>query len=1109
MERKAFAWNWIITGLIVGLVAIGIFLGILNNIFTERARQDANKQFSDIYTQINTLCGASTGEEGYDKIQLPDIIEYIYTTDDIKLHPSDIDAKVEAHNTSVGKYLCMKLRDEKPVCKALKCDAEVSYLGQKKNVMSLADKIVGRSGNTVYPLDFSKKECGVTVFEEGADSDNQDVDCVEKCTATLDQTCELGAMCPGGKTEGTGGCDIGQVCCKPQVCGFISGQTCEAGFSCTNFGRDFGEGTCGTGQVCCKPTELTCVPPTSTWRAGYLTWVEPENLKTMIQEMHDIGLDTVVIGHPNEYRTNYALRDADQNYPESITYAHGLGMKVFFLMDWKDYVFEPPDNYPVHKYMINPPNQYETAFVTDTQWVLDNYDIDGLELEEPVIGGSEDPAQVQLRTDYLNGFFTRMKVIIDAYKVSANKPDFKYGFNSPSLGENIPIGGIDEQYISDNRLFDYIAMQSSFATLGEMVGYSSGFSSRFPNLVKVYGVYVWWASLMDADACSWANGVDAPTTQWSMPACYNQALFQQVDWLAGNDIPFGIWPAGSLSTGAYYYPGEPTPGANAGEKVKYVLAHLSAPTIPSVDTCTQIPGQTCECSCSAGKIQGIDECKQGYVCCLPPVPVASDCTRHAPTITGVQDCTDLGSDGIQDGITTVCSDNSCNCFADGVNDQEQINEAIILLSAASSSINRGTVHLNPGTYKTLDYIYVKQNIILEGCGSSTTISAQRGINSATSTPGVCVRGRGFMMQVMGSNTAVINLDLNGNMRTGNDAAGGYGCLYGIQFGAYPDIDHVTIRNINIYGMPDDGITGNANNVVIDNIHVSDTGHSVMGLGGGQCTTKGYRVSNIKGDTFIGNAGFRIWCLSDLHILNADIQDEANWAVEFDQYSSSAHAVTKNVIIENLTHVYHPNHQGIGSIVIVNLIENTVHHMYNIYFKNVLINQKNIGVPFDGTRTAIYIKGATNVTFDGLTVYDAYGDAIRVNNNENSIITVKNSILEKGSGYGIYGSGNINWDVSYNVIHGFASGPYGGNAAEDIDNIYVDPLFANPANNDFHLQSPYDRWSGAGWVTTDTAVSPAIDKGDPASSYANEMAPNGGRVNMGYYGNTQEASKSSY
>lgn len=64
------------------------------------------------------------------------------------------------------------------------------------------------------------------------------------------------------------------------------------------------------------------------------------------------------------------------------------------------------------------------------------------------------------------------------------------------------------------------------------------------------------------------------------------------------------------------------------------------------------------------------------------------------------------------------------------------------------------------------------------------------------------------------------------------------------------------------------------------------------------------------------------------------------------------------------------------------------------------------------------------------------------------------------------------------------------------------------NGDYHLKSQAGRWDPAseGWVKDDV-TSPCIDAGDPNSPIGLEPFPNGGRVNMGAYGGTAEASKS--
>jgi hypothetical protein len=92
------------------------------------------------------------------------------------------------------------------------------------------------------------------------------------------------------------------------------------------------------------------------------------------------------------------------------------------------------------------------------------------------------------------------------------------------------------------------------------------------------------------------------------------------------------------------------------------------------------------------------------------------------------------------------------------------------------------------------------------------------------------------------------------------------------------------------------------------------------------------------------------------------------------------------------------------------------------------------------------------------------------------------------------------------------------------NIDADPCFAVPGywgtngtprfpievsvDGDYHLKSQAGRWdaNSASWIKDD-ATSPCIDAGDINSLIGLEPFPNGGRINMGAYGGTAEASKS--
>jgi hypothetical protein len=119
-------------------------------------------------------------------------------------------------------------------------------------------------------------------------------------------------------------------------------------------------------------------------------------------------------------------------------------------------------------------------------------------------------------------------------------------------------------------------------------------------------------------------------------------------------------------------------------------------------------------------------------------------------------------------------------------------------------------------------------------------------------------------------------------------------------------------------------------------------------------------------------------------------------------------------------------------------------------------------------------------------------------------------------------------ASYSVIGGGDQHLIAGGSLEPNSScLEADPLFCRPGywdpngtpadlrddfwvNGDYHLKSQAGRWdpTGRSWVKDDV-TSPCIDAGDPNSPIGEEPFPNGGRINMGAYGGTAEASKSHF
>ena len=110
----------------------------------------------------------------------------------------------------------------------------------------------------------------------------------------------------------------------------------------------------------------------------------------------------------------------------------------------------------------------------------------------------------------------------------------------------------------------------------------------------------------------------------------------------------------------------------------------------------------------------------------------------------------------------------------------------------------------------------------------------------------------------------------------------------------------------------------------------------------------------------------------------------------------------------------------------------------------------------------------------------------------SSLSIRNSLVKRGMAAVSYvGSPQSNCQLTW--------GP---------GNIDTYPLFADPNNGDFHLNSQAGRWTpiNEAWVMDDM-TSPCINAGDPNSPIGEEPFPNGGIINMGAYGGTVEASKS--
>jgi len=155
-----------------------------------------------------------------------------------------------------------------------------------------------------------------------------------------------------------------------------------------------------------------------------------------------------------------------------------------------------------------------------------------------------------------------------------------------------------------------------------------------------------------------------------------------------------------------------------------------------------------------------------------------------------------------------------------------------------------------------------------------------------------------------------------------------------------------------------------------------------------------------------------------------------------------------------------------------------------------------GTPAYANRgVCVHLDDCGPTTVGHLTCHDAGaaggvpGVGVRIGSGQKAAVKVTNSILANIAGYGLVGlaSNTALLYASYSDLFACSSGDQ-QNATVMAGCLSGDPLFSDPGK----------------LVVTLLAGSPCIDKGDPASGCGNEPAPNGCRVDMGAFGNTDKA-----
>jgi len=350
------------------------------------------------------------------------------------------------------------------------------------------------------------------------------------------------------------------------------------------------------------------------------------------------------------------------------------------------------------------------------------------------------------------------------------------------------------------------------------------------------------------------------------------------------------------------------------------------------------------------------------------------------------------------------------------------------------------------------------------------------------------------------------------------------CKLGVVVAGGSDND---IRDCGIDNNEEQGILGSScdaltvsGNTIHDNTGVSNNDRGIDLFSCGSAAISGNTVFNN------GYYGIRLSSCASPNLSGNTVHSNGDYGIHL--HSCSSGTLTENNVHQNPNGVYAYNCPSLS------LSENRIHanaglgvHVQNAAFvarHNLFYANGTIGLDTKSPGAAtvenntFYLNGTV-----GLKLWDNYESAAILNNVFAASGSAQRCIQVEDLG--------VTWYSDYNDFHAtggafvwdWMGGRYGLGSWQhycdhDRHSLDIDPRFVDPdgadgilggagaADDDFHLQSTAGSYHGGAW-SADGDHSICIDAGDPDTAFASEPAGNGSRVNLGAYGGTAQASKS--
>lgn len=150
-------WIWLIAGIVIGMLMFVLALQFIKFITEAQERELGKQNLDDLSSNINGLCGSRAGTSLTKTVSLPDKLNVIYATNDVKLQSNA--------TRTYGINLCMVFANE-VVCDNLNCILEMETITNQESLQTLLNQFLGKFGTNSYTVKVLKTDCGVAVLSQ-------------------------------------------------------------------------------------------------------------------------------------------------------------------------------------------------------------------------------------------------------------------------------------------------------------------------------------------------------------------------------------------------------------------------------------------------------------------------------------------------------------------------------------------------------------------------------------------------------------------------------------------------------------------------------------------------------------------------------------------------------------------------------------------------------------------------------------------------------------------------------------------------------------------------------------------------------------------------------